>query len=147
MSTDAEGLAPEQGGEAEARFLRGNGAMAQPTADHPGPGGRSPGVTYRAAHRLIVKVRGPAGAGQCEWLGCDRRAQEWAFNHACPPLVDERGREYSPDPDCYLRLCRAHHRREDAEVRRYRRGKERAALATRPWSTLTTPVPDVVRAP
>jgi hypothetical protein len=79
------------------------------------PGKKYDVLAYRSAHNTIVRARGKAREHQCG--RCAWPAVHWAYDHTDPaPVVDDRGRIYSLDPNRYVALCVACHGRFDAEA-------------------------------
>lgn len=74
-------------------------------------------ATYKAAHRRIYQVRGPASAYPC--IDCGDQAAQWAYDHQDPDeltdVIDRKGTiaPFSLDPMHYRPLCRSCHARAD----------------------------------
>jgi hypothetical protein len=67
-------------------------------------------VGYRAAHRRVAKLEGPASAHPC-LAGCGGRAYDWAYDCLDPEEKTDpkTGLPYSLDPEHYVPLCRPCH--------------------------------------
>ncbi len=72
-------------------------------------------ITYRAAHTRVVTTKGNATQHDC--VRCDRRADQWSYDHADPAarteIIDGRPVLYSPDIDHYQPMCRSCHVKMD----------------------------------
>jgi hypothetical protein len=77
-------------------------------------------LTYKAVHRLLRKLRGPANDKFCSAPRCDRVADEWALDVVAAERrlqYDEGSRPYSSNLDDYMPLCRPCHRKCDGNYR------------------------------
>lgn len=78
-------------------------------------------ISYSAAHRRVLTVRGPAGVHQCSLETCDAKADEWSYvKGSAKELTGTRRSQgrvqhlvWSADPADYRPLCRSHHRKTD----------------------------------
>lgn len=67
---------------------------------------------YEAVHARLCRDLGNARDHLC---GCGEQAAEWAYDHEDKDeRVDDRGRPYSLDPEHYVPMCVACHRKKDA---------------------------------
>ncbi len=85
---------------------------------HGAPGGAEtlrPGIpTYGAVHERLRVTRGSAKAFQCVAEGCEKGAQEWAYDHKDKAhYVTAHGSPFSNDLSHYMPMCCACHRRLD----------------------------------
>lgn len=71
-------------------------------------------TTYKAVHTNLVKDLGPASSHFCFSDDCLDYADQWAYMYdGDPELVDDQGRRYSTDPNCYRPMCHKHHKEFD----------------------------------
>lgn len=78
---------------------------------------RKPVVRYGAAHRRMVKLRGPAGTHPCHDCGCP--ARDWSYQGGDPNELsadNEWNSRYSLDPAYYVPRCRLCHNHFDKAV-------------------------------
>lgn len=66
---------------------------------------------YRAAHRRVKQLRGPAKDYQC--IACGNPARDWALQPTNEELTDEQGRQYSDNVEDYAPMCRSCHKTLD----------------------------------
>lgn len=83
------------------------GTFGEPGPSAPNWVGNSAG--YSAVHLRLKQERGRAALHQCRH--CQRRAEEWAYDHEDPnPRREARsGRPYSANLDRYFPLCKSCH--------------------------------------
>ncbi|GAA1859415.1 hypothetical protein [Asanoa iriomotensis] len=113
---------------------------------------------YVGAHHAVERAKGKASEHHC--TVCLGQATEWALDIATPhelyaePSGQNAGLAYSTNPDAYVSICSACHRRVDHSVPRSVRATIRELLTedsrhTRGPASMTTPeprpaLPDVV---
>lgn len=68
-------------------------------------------ITYNAAHRRVYRSKGDASTHTCRH--CGKAAAHWAYDHADPNAIRDKGSVYSLDPAHYIPLCRVCHVRFD----------------------------------
>lgn len=73
-------------------------------------------ITYRGLHLRLNRRRGRARTHRC--VDCGQQAEHWAYNHKDPnPIVDDKGRTYSPDIHHYDPRCvTCHHAYDHASA-------------------------------
>jgi hypothetical protein len=80
-----------------------------PGPEHPRWKGSEAG--YSAIHDRLNAQRGKASSYIC---ACGTPAAHWSYDWTDPgQLVDDRGRVYSTDLDCYTPMCASCHKRWD----------------------------------
>jgi len=70
-------------------------------------------VTNTAAHERVRRARGRAAEHACQH--CGGPAEHWAYDHADPDERQSARGPYSPNPDHYISLCVACHKRFDLD--------------------------------
>ena len=74
--------------------------------------------SYLAAHARVRTARGPAKLYAC--VQCGGKARHWSYNYTDPTaLTDERGYEYSADPQHYSPRCVPCHGQFDVDHREF----------------------------
>ncbi|MET8181965.1 hypothetical protein [Streptomyces sp. NPDC005336] len=72
---------------------------------------------YKAAHRRVVLVKGPAKHKACAF--CGTFAAEWAYNHLDPEEIYRDGYLWSENTEFYTPLCTRDHRAYDRAFRQH----------------------------
>lgn len=78
------------------------------------------GTGYEAVHARKARESGKAREHPCSAEGCQRRADDWAWDHSGPiqtGLVAGVPRTWGTDTSTYRALCRSHHQRLDKHLR------------------------------
>lgn len=96
------------------------GAPGEPerrrTGPPPGSVSWADDITYKSAHRRVVRVRGSASEHAC--VDCSGPAVDWSYDHLCPDERQSESGPFSLNPDRYQSRCRVCHRAFDREARR-----------------------------
>jgi hypothetical protein len=72
---------------------------------------------YKAAHKRVVEVKGPASHKPCQF--CGTFAAEWSYNHQDPAEVYRDGYLWSESTAYYMPLCKRDHRAYDRAFRQH----------------------------
>ncbi|MFC8998187.1 hypothetical protein ACFT7U_21070 [Streptomyces rochei] len=72
---------------------------------------------YKAAHKRVVQLKGPARHKPCEF--CGTFAAEWAYDHLDPAETYRDGYLWSESTAHYMPLCNRDHRAYDRAFRQY----------------------------
>ena len=68
-------------------------------------------TTYKKVHNDLSEKRGLAASHLCV---CGKIARFWAYQYSdSSPSIDQAGRLFSENPDCYAPMCAGCHRRLD----------------------------------
>ncbi|MFD5207745.1 hypothetical protein ACFWNF_12575 [Streptomyces anulatus] len=72
---------------------------------------------YKAAHKRVVEVKGPASHKPCDF--CGTFAAEWSYNHQDPNEVYRDGYLWSESTAHYMPLCKRDHWAYDRAFRQH----------------------------